>query len=450
MIEHWLEQIDWRSVEDEAVRDLQDLLRIDTTNPPGGEKLAAEYIAQKLRADGLEPLVLDSAKDRANMVVRITGTSDLPPLLLSAHLDVVPAEGNWSHPPFGGEIADGFIWGRGAIDMKNMAIMCLWTMKLLARSSAKLKRSVIFAAVADEEAGCRYGSHWLVDHHADQIRAGYALSEVGGFSLSLMGRRFYPIQVAEKGQVCIEMQTKGASGHGAIPKSNSAVAKLARAIDRIARYPLPLHLTPVQEDFLREVSTHLPLPARLAFSLLRTPLADYLLAVLPEDQAAALRACLHNTASPTVIRAGDKDNVISPVATAILDGRTLPGQSSGDLLRELQALVGSDVDLKVKHEQAPVSMGAYRSDLYHLLCDVLKRRDPSGIPVPQLLPGFTDAKAYQRLGIRCYGFAPIQLSDNMPFTSLFHAVDERIPIIGFHWGLRTLIETVSRFAEITA
>lgn len=443
------QQIRWNQIGSEAVRDLQQLLRIDTTNPPGRERAAAEFLAERLREDGLEPEILESAPERANLVVRIQGTEDLAPLLISAHTDVVPAPHQWTHPPFAGVISDGFLWGRGAIDMKNMVIMCLWTMKLLARLQHPLKRTVIFAAVADEEAGSQYGSHWLVDFHPDKIRAGAMLTEVGGFTLHLMGQQFYPIQVAEKGQALIEMKARGSAGHGAIPKSDSSVAKLAQALVQITQNPLPLHVTPVQQDFLREVSQHLPLGMKQTFSLLQTRFADTLLRWLPEKQAGPLRACLHNTVSPTILQAGEKDNVIPAEATALLDARTLPGQSTQDLLRELRELVGHDIEFRVVHESPPVHQDSYRNDdLFHLLCDILKRYEPQAIPVPQMLPGFTDAKAYSRLGMRCYGFAPLKLPSDITFTSLFHAVDERIPIDGFQWGLRVFADAVASYVGI--
>lgn len=436
-------KLDWTQIGREAVRDLQDLLRIDTTNPPGRERVAADFLAERLREDGLEPEILESEPQRANLVVRLKGSENLAPLLISAHTDVVPASGDWTHPPFGGVLSDGMIWGRGAIDMKNMVIMCLWAMKLLARWEGEIKRTLIFAAVADEEAGSRCGSHWLVDHHPDKIRAGSMLTEVGGFSLHLLGRCFYPIQVAEKGQVRVEMIARGRAGHGSIPQADSAVARLAEALRQVTNTSLPRHVTPVQRDFLQAVAEHLPFGARQAFSLLRTPLADSLLRLLPESQAGPLRACLHNTVSPTIVRVGDKDNVIPSEAFAVMDGRTLPGQTARDLLRELRDVVGHDVQLLVSNEQPPIAQDNYHTDLYQLMCDTLRRHDLEGIPVPQMLPGFTDAKAYSRLGMKCYGFAPLQLPKDMSFPSLFHAVDERIPVDGFKWGLRVLADVVA-------
>lgn len=440
--------LDWASIGQGAVEDLQQLLRIDTTNPPGRERAAAHFIAERLREDNLEPEIMESAPERANLVVRLEGSEDLAPLLISAHTDVVPAVGDWTHPPFGGVIDDGFLWGRGAIDMKNMVIMCLWTMKLLARMRDKLKRTIIFAAVADEETGSHMGSHWLVDNHPEKIRAGSMITEIGGFTYHMFGRTFYPIQVAEKGQVGIEMRARGQGGHGAIPNPNSAVIQLAEAVEKLGRKPLPLHLTPVQEDFLRHLEEHLPLGIKQAFSLLQTRFADHLIKVLPDGQAGPLRACLHNTATPTILRAGDKENVVPAEAYAILDGRTLPGQTGEDLVRELRQVLGNHLQFSLKDEQPPIEPDNYNTDLYQLMCDTLRRYEPSAIPVPQLLPGFTDAKAYSRLGMQCYGFTPLKLPKGISFTSLFHAADERIPVDGFKWGVQVFTDLVASYAGI--
>jgi acetylornithine deacetylase/succinyl-diaminopimelate desuccinylase-like protein len=441
--------VNWDEVLAEAVQDLQALLRIDTTNPPGREKAAAEFIAERLREDGLEPTLLDSAPERTNLVVRIDGQEDLAPLLLSAHTDVVPAVGNWTHPPFGGEIHDGMVWGRGAIDMKNMVVMCMWMMKLIARSGQKPRRPIIFAAVADEEAGCAYGSHWLVDHHPETIQAGYMITEVGGFSMTIQGKRFYPIQVAEKGQAAIKMRAKSEAGHGSLPKKDSSIAKLTKAIHTLTQQSLPKHITPPQELFIREVASHLPFPLSKIFPLFLTPIGDTLLSMLPPDQAGPLHACLHNTVSPTIFRAGDKENVIPGEAEAILDGRTLPGQTSQDLLREIKQLVGRDFEFEILHEQGPVSMDDFETDLFHIMKQSIQQHDPQGIPVPYMVPGFTDAKAYQRLGMKCYGFSPLKLPDSLSFSSLFHNVDERIPVEGFKWGIRVLADVVGQFVGVT-
>jgi acetylornithine deacetylase/succinyl-diaminopimelate desuccinylase-like protein len=444
---YW-QQLNWPTIGEKAVVDLQNLLRIDTTNPPGNERLATEYVAESLRADGLEPIVLEAAPDRTNLVCRIEGTDDsLPPLLLSAHLDVVEAVGDWTHPPFEGRRADGYLWGRGAVDMKNMAVMSMWVMKLLARREQRPRRTVIFAAIADEETGCDLGSTWLVDNHVELIKSGYVLSEIGGFTLHLQGRRFYPIQVAEKGQVYLKLKARGNSGHGSIPMPGNTIAQLSEALLKLDRQFLPKHITPVMSEFIRQVAAELPFPLKRLFPLLLTQAGDTILRVLPASQANPLRASLHNTVSPTVLRAGNKDNVIPADAEALLDGRTLPGQTADDLIREVRDIIGNELEIEPYDEMPPVSMNDYRGELFDILCDTVRTHDPGGIPVPWLCNGFTDAKAYSRMGARFYGFSPLQLPPELEFSKLFHGIDERIPVEGFKWGLQVLTEAVARFSD---
>mgnify|MGYP000385932549 CR=1 FL=1 len=435
----------WHEIGDEAVKDLQSLLRIDTTNPPGNESKAAEFVADRLREDNLEPVILDSAPNRSNVITRIEGSEDLAPLLISAHLDVVPAEGQWTHPPFGGEIHDGCVWGRGAVDMKQMAVMCMWMMKLLARQEKPPKRTVIFAAVADEECGCDYGSHWIVDNHPDLVRAGYMITEIGGFTLYIQGRRFYPIQVAEKGRVLLKLKAQGPAGHASIPKKNTALTQLSEALMKLGQTSLPRHIPLAQRHFIEQVAAELPFPIRRVFKLILSPIGDKILNLLPAAQADPLKAALHNTVTPTIIQTNDTRNVIPEEAVALLDGRTLPGQTAVDLVREIRDVIGNRFTIEVEDEKPPVWMDDYKTDLYELMYRAIKKHDPEGTPVPWLVPGFTDAKAWHRLGMRCYGFSPLQLPKDLAFSSLFHAPNERVPIQGFQWGLRVLADVVGQF-----
>ncbi len=236
--------LNWPAITAEAVRYLQDLIRIDTTNPPGNELAAAEHLAGVLRAEGYEPIVLEAAPQRGNLIARLKGDGSLPPLLLYTHTDVVPAEpAHWTHPPFAGEVADGFVWGRGALDMKNVAAMQLMTMLLLKRNHVALHRDVIFAATADEEIDSDVGADWLVTQHPDLVRAEYGLSEMGGHTLYLEGKKFYPIMCAEKGTCWVKIRAHGKPGHGSVPHADHAVLHLVRAIDRVTAHPLPLHMT---------------------------------------------------------------------------------------------------------------------------------------------------------------------------------------------------------------
>ena len=444
-------RIDWSSEGPRAVSLLRDLIRFDTTNPPGNEAACAEYLAGFLRFTGLEPEVLQSGPGRGNVIARLKGTGAKPPLLLCAHLDVVPAEpSRWTHPPFAAEIHDGYLYGRGAVDMKNMAAMSAMTLALLARLGVKPQRDIIFAGVADEEVGCDYGSAWLVEHHPEKVRAEYALGEIGAFTLHTNGRTFYPIQTAEKGICWIRARVRGKTGHGSIPIAENATVRLAEMVARVGRERLPLHISAPVRRFVEALAAGNPLPARgILPLLLRSATANMVIDKVLPDRATAnvFNAILRNTVTPTVLRAGTKTNVIPGTAEAELDGRIALGSSASELLAELRALAGPDVEFEVIKE-APPTETTPDSEAFRLLSDVVRDHDPEGIPIPYVIPGFTDAKSWSRLGTKCYGFSPVRFdpAHNVKFSELYHGDDERIPVEGFEFGLRMLFDAVCRIA----
>lgn len=442
---------EFHAVTEEAVGWLKDLLRIDTTNPPGNERAAADYIARILDREGIRYEIHESEPGRASIVARLEGAGAAGPLLLNGHLDVVPADPeHWTHPPFDAVEADGCIWGRGAIDMKNMVTMGLMTLVLLKRQGVPLDRDVIFAGVADEEAGSLKGSDWLVEHHPDLVTAEYVLNEVGGHTLWMGETRFYPVQVAEKGICWFEIKARGKPGHGSMPHPHNAVVKLARAIERLGTTRLPQHAVPVVETFLRTVAKGAPFPQKHALPLLLQPrLADYLLDVLGKvnpEQAMGINAMLRNTASPTILGGGRKVNVIPSEATVQVDGRTLPGQTVHQFLAEVREVVGDEVELNVLVQHDGVTFPS-ETPLYDAIERVLGQHDPDGRPVPYMIPGFSDSFAYAKLGATCYGFSPVRLPKDMNFTAMYHGHDERIPREGFAWGLRVLYDLVSDFCR---
>jgi len=453
--------IDWSAEGDTCVELLRDLIRIPTVNRgtrddgDGNERPAAERVAEHLRKAGLEPRFLEKQKNRTNVVARLKGDGSKPPLLFNAHLDVVEADASaWRHDPFGAEIHDGYIWGRGTIDMKHMAAMSACVMALLAeraKGDKPLSRDIIFAGVADEEAGCELGSLFLATEHADLVRAEYMLGEIGAFSLHLFGRTFYPIQVAEKGVCWVRATYEGIPGHGSMPNPDSAVVRLAQAVTRLGRGRLPMHPTAVVTEFLTGLARELPSPQRHALKRLTTPqvaalILDYL--VRDPGQRRSFGAMLSNTASPTVVRAGSKVNVIPGKASVELDGRTLPGQTEGEFLAELRDALGGDPELEVLRSLPPVEASS-RTPLFDHLAATLQRHDPTGHPLPYLIPGFTDAKAYSRLGTTCYGFSPVKFDPTHPidFSKMYHGHDERVPVAGLKWGLRVLYEAVESFCR---
>jgi acetylornithine deacetylase/succinyl-diaminopimelate desuccinylase-like protein len=410
---------------------------------------AAAFLADWLVDTGVEPQILESAPGRANLVARLAG-GDEPALLLSAHLDVVGVEDDqWTHPPFAGEIHDGFVWGRGAVDMKQMAAMSAVTLALVRRLGVPLRRDVVFAGVADEEAGCDLGSRWLVDHHPDVVRAGYALGEVGGFTLDVGGTPVYPIQVAEKGICWLRASTHGPSGHGSLPRDDTAVLELAALLRRVGERRLRVRPSAVAERFVAELLDAVGGRAPALLPLLVHPrTSGAAVGRLVRDAATArpLHSIQANTVTPTVVRAGSKTNVIPGVAEVELDGRIAVGSNVEEFVAEVARLTGPDVRLEVI-KQHPPTVARADTDLFVTLAGVVADHHPGARGVPSVTPGFTDASAWSRLGLTCYGFSPLRLrpEHGVRFAELFHAADERIPVDGFRAGLRMLVDAVLRF-----
>lgn len=431
------------SLADDAKRMCQSLLRIDTTNPPGNERPAAELLERSLREVGLEPQLLEAEPTRTNLVVRYRGTGSKPPLLLTAHLDVVEADpSKWSQPPFSGAEHEGCLWGRGAIDMKNMAAMSAAIVRRLAATGAKLERDVIFAAVADEEAGCDLGSRFLVEQHRGLVEGEYAIGESGGFSLHVGDTTFYPVQVAEKGFCWIRARITGEAGHGSMPRTDSVVTKLGEALTALGTAQLPVHTTRYVTDFLDAVRARQPGFIQPLLKLIARPhLLARVTRLLPGAAfARGFSALLSNTAAATVVRAGAKTNVIPGLAEFEIDGRTLPGQTDEDLLRELQSVLGNEVTLEIIKSAPPVVTEPVASPVFDSIKRQIEAREPEAVVVPYLIPGFTDAKYFTRMGARWYGFSPVKIEkgSGIRFADMFHGHNERVPVAGLGWGVEVL------------
>ncbi len=442
-----LKDQEWESLFEEAIKSLSELIRFKTVNPPGNEKPAADYLAEILSRNGIEPKVIESAPGRGNVIARLKGTGERPPILLDGHLDVVSAEpeSEWKHPPFSGKIADGYIWGRGALDMKQTVIANLMALLVLKRSGMKLKRDLIFAAVADEEAGCKYGAEFLVENHPDLIKAEYGLGEIGGFCMEMSGKRIYPIEVAEKGVCWLRVRAKGEPGHGSIPAPQSAVIKLAAAVKILGEKKLPYHLSePVRVFIIRLAESLGGIKGLMLKRLLSPSLADFIIdRMLPDKKLAkSFWAMLHNTVNPTVIRAGDKTNVVPSEATCELDGRILPGQTPEDLLREVKENIGDGYELEFI-KRMPAASQNPDDPIMKIFEKHLKAHDPAAIVVPNLIMGFTNGSHYSRLGIKYFGFSPLKLKPGESFQELFHGFNERVSLDGYKFGLRVFLETVS-------
>lgn len=435
----------------EAVEHLRALLRIDSSNPPGREGRVAAYLAGVLDREGIPYEMVEAVpgRGRGMLVARLSASDGRPEdgLLLSAHMDVVPAAPEeWTHHPFRGIEADGYVWGRGAVDMKHMLAESLMALVVARRRGWALRRDLAFAAVADEEEGCEKGSLWLARHRPDLIRAGACLTEVGGFTLDVAGRTLVPVGVGTKGFAWVRVKAKGDAGHGSLWDPRAATARLLRALARVQDGVIETRLCGPGAAFLAGVAGCLPFPQSLAVrGLTFESLAPRILRVLPDpEQARYFRAITHDTVAVTVLRGGSKENVLPAEAEAVLDVRVLPGRSVREVVSALGLLLGDEVEVEVLQSGEPTET-PWPTPLWDTIRDVVESSRPGARVVPYLISGFTDAVAYAPLGIRTYGFAPVALPPHLKFSTLFHGRDERIPVDGFRWGLQTLVEVVRRY-----
>jgi acetylornithine deacetylase/succinyl-diaminopimelate desuccinylase-like protein len=424
---------------------LQNLIRFDTTNPPGNERPCIEYINGLLKEAGFKTTVAAKTRSRPNLVTRLKGEGKAPPLLLYAHVDVVTTEGQqWTHPPFEARSVDGYIWGRGALDNKHTVAMYLAAILKAKAEGLSLPGDVIFAATADEEAGSEFGAKFLVEQHPD-LFAGvrYALGEFGGFNMTVAGKRFYLIQISEK-QVCPTRITfRGPGGHGANPVRGGAMAKLGAALRTLDRRALPVHVTQPVRSMLEQFAVGLGgFTGPVMRQLLNPPLTDTFLKIMGQN-GATFFPLLHNTASPTVLKASDKRNVIPSEVVLELDGRLVPGGTADDLKRELTALLGTDCTI----ETYLPDPGPATSDmgLFDALAAPLRELDPAGIPVPYVNPAVTDARFFAKLGIQTYGYTPLHLPDDFSFIGTIHAADERVPVAALNFGAQAVYRAIQKF-----
>jgi acetylornithine deacetylase/succinyl-diaminopimelate desuccinylase-like protein len=450
---------------DAAVEHLRALIRIPSVNPPdavdgaagrdprGGELAAARYCAEVLGAAGIAAEVLETEPGRGSCFARLPADPSVgepePPLILLGHLDVVPVEAeSWSRDPFGGELVDGVVWGRGAVDMKDMIAMELAVMTAIRQVGIPLRRDLIFAAVADEEAGGTFGArHWVrtrPDLFGSQAGpAAAALNEVGGYSMALGGRRAYGIQVAEKGIIWTSLRATGTPGHGSMPHDHNPAVHLAVAVSRLADLPPSGEPPPVVRAFfeavgLGAVCAHLPADSAAAQATLERLVPD-------QTMRRSLGAMLRDTVTPTVIRVGSKVNVIAGSGVAELDVRTLPGTDQAALVHRLRQTAGPEVTVEPV-QSLPAIEAPRDAPIVSLMAEALRRADPEAVTVPMMITPGTDAKSLAELGIPTYGFVPLRLDADTPFLDLFHGTDERVPVSALAFGLPVLAEVVTRFA----
>jgi acetylornithine deacetylase/succinyl-diaminopimelate desuccinylase-like protein len=461
---------DWAAAHDRLVESLRDLIRIPSINPPdppGAELRAARYLAGALDEAGIPATVHEPDPGRGSVTARLRGDgSGGPPLLLLSHLDVVPAPPElWTHDPFGGDVADGYVYGRGAVDMKDLVAMELEVMRLLAaeaRAAGRdpasdpvpgLRRDILFASTADEEAGGLAGAAWLALEHPDTLRAAAAINEAGGVAVHLGKHRLYPIQVAEKGTTVYRLTIHGTWGHGSMPRADNAAVLAAAVIARLAQ-PFPARLTDVTREFLDGA---IEATDGDVARLLRAVRDDDVRAsdgTLPDVclpiYARALDAMLRDTLSTNVVRAGVKFNVIPGEAILELDGRRLPGTTEPEMEASIRARLGpelaavTDVELVIESDAV---VADYRAEdgLYPVLAAVIREHDPDGVPLPAMAPYSTDAKHLLELGVPTFGFSPLRQPPDETYLERWHGVDERVALEGLRWGLPVLYDAVRRF-----
>jgi len=428
--------------EDEVVRICQELIRIDSSNfgddSGPGERAAAEYTAGLISEVGLDVEIFESAPGRASVVTRMAGEDpSADALVVHGHLDVVPAlKDQWSVDPFSGELKDGLIWGRGAVDMKDMDAMILSVMRDFARSGRKPKRDIVFAFFADEEAGGTYGARYAVEHRRELFDgATEAISEVGGFSATIGGKRTYLLQTAEKGISWLRLVAHGRAGHGSQINTDNAITRLAGAVTRIGGYQWPIELTPTTRQFLDGVT-------ELTGVEFDPDNPELLLKELG-TVARFVGATLQNTSNPTLLRSGYKHNVIPESAEALVDCRTLPGQQEL-VFQTIKELAGEGIEVSYVNKDVSLEV-PFAGNLVDSMIDALHSEDPGAKVLPYTLSGGTDNKSLSKIGITGYGFAPLMLPDELDFTGMFHGVDERVPAESLKFGTRVLNRLLSNY-----
>ena len=424
-------------VEDEAIRICQELIRIPSVNygeGKGDESAVAAYVVASLAEVGIESKIYESAPNRCNVIARISGSdSSRPGLVLHGHIDVVPANAaEWSVDPFDGVIKDGMIWGRGAVDMKNTDAMILAIVRDWARRGYKPPRDIVLAFFADEEAGMTYGSRFMSSKHPE-VFAGCteAISEVGGFSVTVAdGKRLYFVEAAQKGIHWMKLTATGRAGHGSMMNEENAITALTEAVAKIGKFQWPQRYTQTVKDLFREV-------ARVTGKAYDEKDLRPLLKEIGST-ARMIGATLQNTANPTMLEAGYKANVIPGSASAVIDGRFLPGYED-EMNSTIRSIIGPDIQIETISRDIALEVD-FNSPLVEAMKAAILREDPEGIPVPYLMSGGTDNKALSELGIVGYGFSPLRLPADLDFMSLFHGVDERIPVDGIRFGVRVLAD----------
>lgn len=424
---------------------LQSLIRFDTTNPPGNEADCVAYVNSLLSEAGFTTTLLAKTPNRPNLITRLKGRGSASPLLLYGHVDVVTTLGQaWTHPPFEAKIVDGYVWGRGALDMKGGVAMMLAAFLKAKAEGLSTSGDVVLAILSDEEGGGDFGAKYLVENHPEQFKGiRYALGEFGGSRFYFGRKKLYPIMVAEK-QICwMQAHVRGPGGHGAFPMRGGAMAKLARVLQQLDQRRLPVHVKPAARQMVGGMASTLSFPQNLILRQLLNPgLTDLMLRLLG-TRGQGLQPLFRNTVNATIVRGGDKINVIPSEIALELDGRLLPGFSPDEMIAELHRIVGNGIEIEVgRHDPGPAEpdMG-----LFDTLAGILHEADPGALPVPMFMPGVTDGRFFSRLGIQTYGFTPMNLPPGLELLQKAHAADECIPVEALDFGANAIYQALQRY-----
>lgn len=433
---------------------LQDLIRFDTTNPPGDEAACIAYVRDLLAEYGVPSTILGPDERRANLIARFPGRGEAPPLLLHAHADVVPVHGQqWTHPPFEGRLVDGHVWGRGAIDMKGGLAMMLTALLRLRAAGERPAGDVVLAVVADEEDGSRTGAGYLVREHPELFEGvRYAIGEEGGAGVELGGVRLHPIVVGEKRACWLRITLRGPGGHGSrLSPPGSPMAQLANLLAALTEVRLPRHFIPAVDRMLDALGG--AMPPEIAQSLARMRMGtrfDSLPVELPLEEGLHLDSLLRHTINPTIVRTTEKINVIPAEITVDLDGRILPGDfTAEDFIAEIRELIGDRATIEVLLEGSRVDPSRIAEpefgEFYRTLAEILRKADPDGVPLPMISPASTDARLFAQLGIRCYGWLPMRVPAGSGYRRMLHMADERIPVSSLTFGTDCLTDLLRSY-----
>ena len=437
-----------RAAGDEAVARLREIIRFDTTNPPGDELPLVRHLAAELRAEGLEPQVVESEPGRASLVVRLVGDGSRRPVMLLSHLDVVPVEpSQWSHPPFAGDLADGMVWGRGAVDCKLTTAVHMQILLLCKRLGLPLERDLVLVAAADEELGGRTGVRWLVEHHPAIFDAEYVVNEGGGFALLIDDRPVYTCQVGEKGGADLDLAAQGRPGHASVPHSDNAIVSLGPVLQSLAG-KLPHRVVPSVRAFFEAAAAGARPPVRdLLLAVLDPRQCDQALEQLPVGAPTRFMfdAMVRNTCAPTMLEAGIKRNVIPSSAQVSMSGRPLPGVDEETFRQDVEAILGGELGSGVEYRMGTFRSGLeydHQTPLFGALAQALTRQESDAVLVPYMQTGGTDARFLRDMDTTVYGFVPMRYEPGLDYFDLCHGHDERVSVDNVHFALDVLYDAV--------